>query len=45
MPGEDADATASEGDGRAALERPPFRGCVFCYAAEMTLYAARKARR
>jgi len=26
----------------ADLERPPFRGCVFCYGAEMTYYGLRK---
>ena len=29
----------TDGDG---IERPPFRGCVFCYGAEMTYYGARK---
>ncbi len=27
------------------LSRPPFRGCVFCYTAEMSVYGARKAAR
>jgi hypothetical protein len=24
------------------LERPPFRGCVFCYTAEMSVYGVRR---
>lgn len=32
-------SVAADGDG---LERPPFRGCVFCYGAEMTYYGLRK---
>jgi len=28
----------------AELERPSFKGCVFCYAAEMTVYGARKLK-
>lgn len=27
------------------IEKPPFRGCVFCYGAEMTYYGARKLAR
>ncbi len=27
------------------LSCPPFRGCVFCYTAEMSVYGARKAAR
>jgi hypothetical protein len=32
-------------DAAADLERPPFRGCLVCYGAEMTYYGARKLRR
>ncbi|MFB6101849.1 MAG: hypothetical protein ABEJ73_04720 [Haloplanus sp.] len=38
----DADAgTDADADDRS---RPRFRGCVFCYTAELAVYAARKAR-
>jgi len=28
-----------------ALDRPTFRGCVFCYSAEWAYYGAKKAAR
>jgi hypothetical protein len=43
---EDAgDADAGRADATDDRTRPPFRGCVFCYAAELAVYAARTARR
>ncbi|WP_169302452.1 hypothetical protein [Halorientalis salina] len=39
MATESSDAEV-ETDG--TVERPAFRGCVFCYGAEMTYYGARK---
>lgn len=33
---------ASDEDG---LSKPPFRGCVFCYTAEMSAYGVRKGIR
>lgn len=48
--GEPTDATtataATDADTDADdLTRPQFRGCVFCYTAEMVAYGVRKARR
>lgn len=28
-----------------AISKPPFRGCVFCYSAEMSIYGLRKGVR
>jgi hypothetical protein len=36
MPEKEAEETETE--------RPSFKGCVFCYAAEMTVYGARKLK-
>ena len=33
----------SETDDAGALDRPTFRGCVFCYSAEWAYYGAKKA--
>jgi len=38
--GETTDATE-----RDDLTRPRFRGCVFCYSAQMLAYGVRKLRR
>jgi hypothetical protein len=38
----DADADTTEAD---EPTRPRFRGCVFCYTAELAVYGARKLRR
>ncbi|RMB12522.1 hypothetical protein ATH50_3186 [Haloplanus aerogenes] len=38
--GETTDSTDTDD-----LTRPRFRGCVFCYTAEMVAYGVRKARR
>lgn len=35
----------SEDSGSDELTRPPFRGCVFCYTAEMSVYGLRKGVR
>jgi len=44
--GEATDATAAATDADADdSTRPRFRGCVFCYTAEMIAYGVRKARR
>jgi len=40
----DATAAATNADDDD-LTRPRFRGCVFCYTAEMVAYGVRKARR
>ncbi|MFD1587419.1 hypothetical protein ACFR9U_10520 [Halorientalis brevis] len=40
MATESAEVSA-DGDG---IERPPFRGCVFCYGAEMTYYGGSPTR-
>ncbi|GAB6862159.1 hypothetical protein ACFR97_05890 [Haloplanus litoreus] len=37
----DADATDPDSDD---LTRPRFRGCVFCYSAQMLAYGVRKLR-
>jgi hypothetical protein len=41
--GETTDAAAAATDADD-LTRPRFRGCVFCYTAEMVAYGVRKAR-
>jgi hypothetical protein len=40
--GESVDADTNETDERT---RPQFRGCVFCYTAELAVYGVRKLRR
>ncbi|WP_310896248.1 hypothetical protein [Haloarcula terrestris] len=36
---------SSEPDEADHLDRPTFRGCVFCYSAEWAYYGAKKATR
>jgi len=41
----DADADVTETEAEAGdLTRPRFRGCVFCYSAQMLAYGVRKLR-
>ncbi|MGB9953320.1 MULTISPECIES: hypothetical protein [unclassified Haloarcula] len=36
---------SSDADDTEGLDRPTFRGCVFCYSAEWAYYGAKKAVR
>ncbi|WP_268812782.1 hypothetical protein [Haloarcula mannanilytica] len=36
---------SGETDEADTLDRPTFRGCVFCYSAEWAYYGAKKAAR
>ena len=38
-------STETAADTDDGIDRPPFRGCVFCYGAEMTYYGARRLKR
>ncbi len=40
-----SDAQPVDGEDADALQRPRFRGCVFCYSGEWAVYAGRKAYR
>ena len=41
----DAEEDADAADATADRTRPPSRGCVVCYTAELAVYAARRLRR
>jgi len=40
-----ATETADASDEASDLDRPEFRGCVFCYSAEWAYYGAKKLGR